>query len=115
MGNPLIYGVTIVSPAIAVSIRRMHDIGLSGWWILISLTAWIKTEEIEGVDPMKYVSAVFHSVGKNAKELPVPLPKVQLWSGNAMKKAATAYTGPSAFGLWGSLGSINGGESVTVP
>jgi len=39
----------------------------------------------------------------------------QIWSGNAMKKAITAYTGKSAFGVWGSLGSINGGESVAVP
>ena len=44
----------------------------------IILTAWIKTEETEGVDLKKDVDAVyavFHSVGKSAKELPVPLPK----------------------------------------
>ncbi|MDE6066565.1 MAG: DUF805 domain-containing protein, partial [Duncaniella sp.] len=26
-----------IIPGISVSIRRMHDIGKSGWWILISL------------------------------------------------------------------------------
>jgi hypothetical protein len=26
-----------------------------------------------------------------------------------------SYTGPSAFGVWGALGSINGGESVALP
>ncbi|MDR1494395.1 MAG: DUF1559 domain-containing protein [Planctomycetaceae bacterium] len=39
----------------------------------------------------------------------------QLWSGNAMKKADYAYSGQSAFGLWGALGSINGGESAAIP
>jgi len=42
----------------------------------IILTAWVKTEEAEGVDLMQYVDAVFRSVGKNAKPLPMPPPKV---------------------------------------
>ena len=32
-----IYGLVILSPALAVTIRRLHDIGKSGWWVLISL------------------------------------------------------------------------------
>ncbi|MDR1384668.1 MAG: DUF1559 domain-containing protein [Planctomycetaceae bacterium] len=39
----------------------------------------------------------------------------QLWSGNTMKKADYAYSGLSAFGLWGAIGSINGGESASMP
>lgn len=41
--NPLfvtvnnIYSITILVPAIAVGIRRMHDIGKSGWFILIPI------------------------------------------------------------------------------
>ncbi len=34
-------------------------------------------------------------------------------SGRSMKYQG--YSGASAFGLWGALGSINGGESVTIP
>ena len=30
----LIYSLGILIPSIAVAIRRMHDIGRSGWWIL---------------------------------------------------------------------------------
>jgi len=30
----LIYTLGILIPSIAVAIRRMHDIGRSGWWIL---------------------------------------------------------------------------------
>ena len=34
---PIIYMLFIILPAIAVSIRRLHDIGKSGWWYLIQL------------------------------------------------------------------------------
>ncbi len=30
-------------PGIAISVRRMHDIGKSGWWVLISLIPIIGT------------------------------------------------------------------------
>jgi uncharacterized membrane protein YhaH (DUF805 family) len=39
-----IYGLAILLPTIGVSIRRMHDTGRSGWWILIALipcVGWI--------------------------------------------------------------------------
>ena len=32
-----LYALVIVIPSIAVSIRRLHDIGKSGWWLLILL------------------------------------------------------------------------------
>lgn len=32
----LLYTLAILVPSIAVSIRRLHDIGKSGWWILIT-------------------------------------------------------------------------------
>ena len=32
-----LWGLAILVPGLALSIRRMHDIGKSGWWILISL------------------------------------------------------------------------------
>lgn len=32
-----IYLVAVLVPAIAVMVRRLHDTGRSGWWILISL------------------------------------------------------------------------------
>ncbi len=35
------YVLAILVPSIAVSIRRMHDIGRSGWWVLISLVPFI--------------------------------------------------------------------------
>lgn len=33
----LIYELFVLIPAIAVSVRRLHDIGRTGWWILISI------------------------------------------------------------------------------
>lgn len=32
-----IYGLAVLIPSIAVSIRRLHDTNRSGWWILICL------------------------------------------------------------------------------
>ena len=32
-----IYGLAIIVPSIAVSVRRLHDIDRTGWWILINL------------------------------------------------------------------------------
>ena len=33
----LVVMLALLLPTIAVSIRRLHDIGKSGWWILVSL------------------------------------------------------------------------------
>jgi uncharacterized membrane protein YhaH (DUF805 family) len=35
------YMLGILVPSIAVAIRRMHDIGKSGWWVLIALVPLI--------------------------------------------------------------------------
>lgn len=32
-----VYGVAVLLPGLAVTVRRMHDIGKSGWMILVSL------------------------------------------------------------------------------
>jgi uncharacterized membrane protein YhaH (DUF805 family) len=33
----LIYNLAILIPALAVSVRRLHDTNRSGWWLLIGL------------------------------------------------------------------------------
>ncbi len=32
-----VYSLAILIPSLAVSVRRLHDIGKNGWWILINL------------------------------------------------------------------------------
>ncbi len=32
-----LYGLAVLIPGIAVSVRRLHDISHSGWWLLIGL------------------------------------------------------------------------------
>ncbi len=32
-----LYGLALLIPSIAVSVRRLHDISHSGWWLLIGL------------------------------------------------------------------------------
>ncbi|GHE93304.1 DUF805 domain-containing protein [Streptomyces griseoluteus] len=33
----LVYGLAVLIPGLAVAVRRLHDTGRSGWWVLISL------------------------------------------------------------------------------
>ena len=32
-----VYGLIVMIPGMAVSVRRLHDTGRSGWWLVISL------------------------------------------------------------------------------
>lgn len=36
-----IYSLAILLPSLAVTVRRLHDTGRSGWWILISLVPFV--------------------------------------------------------------------------
>ncbi|MEM7218125.1 MAG: DUF805 domain-containing protein [Pseudomonadota bacterium] len=33
----LIYSLAVLLPALGVTVRRLHDTDMSGWWVLISL------------------------------------------------------------------------------
>jgi uncharacterized membrane protein YhaH (DUF805 family) len=37
----VIYGLAVLIPSIAVGIRRLHDTGKSGWWILLALIPFV--------------------------------------------------------------------------
>lgn len=41
VGSPgviaMIYGLAVLIPGVAVSVRRLHDTSRSGWWLLIGL------------------------------------------------------------------------------
>jgi uncharacterized membrane protein YhaH (DUF805 family) len=37
----LIYSLGVLLPGLAVGARRLHDIGKSGWWLLIGLVPFI--------------------------------------------------------------------------
>jgi uncharacterized membrane protein YhaH (DUF805 family) len=38
-----LYGLAVLIPSLAVSVRRLHDTGRSGWWLLICLIPIIGT------------------------------------------------------------------------
>lgn len=37
LGSP--YSLAVLLPALAVPVRRLHDTGRSGWWLLIGLVS----------------------------------------------------------------------------
>ncbi|CCO45160.1 conserved hypothetical protein; putative inner membrane protein [Vibrio nigripulchritudo SOn1] len=37
----IVYGLVVFIPGVAVTIRRLHDIGRTGWWILISFIPFL--------------------------------------------------------------------------
>lgn len=36
-----IYGLAVLLPGLGVTVRRLHDTGRSGWWILIDLVPFV--------------------------------------------------------------------------
>ncbi len=36
-----IYALAVLLPSLAVSVRRLHDTGRSGWWLLIGLVPFV--------------------------------------------------------------------------
>lgn len=37
----VLYYVAVIVPTLAVAVRRLHDVGMSGWFILISLVPFV--------------------------------------------------------------------------
>ncbi|MBC6460830.1 DUF805 domain-containing protein [Actinomadura sp. HBU206391] len=37
----LLYALAVLIPSLAVGVRRLHDTGRSGWWLLISLVPFV--------------------------------------------------------------------------
>ena len=53
----LLFGLAVLLPGLAVGVRRLHDTGRSGWWLLIALiplvgvillTVWFCTDSTPG-------------------------------------------------------------------
>jgi uncharacterized membrane protein YhaH (DUF805 family) len=73
-----LYSLAVLVPGIAVAVRRLHDIGKSGWWLLIALiplvgAIWLivllatdgtKEDNEYGASP-KYGSNEFDELGNN--------------------------------------------------
>lgn len=58
-----IYSLAVLVPSIAVGVRRMHDVGKSGWFILIPIydivlaaTEGVKGENEYGPEPVEEVT-----------------------------------------------------------
>ncbi|MGB7392793.1 MAG: DUF805 domain-containing protein [Pricia sp.] len=64
-----LYSIAVIIPSLGVAIRRMHDVGKSGWFILVPIYSFIllcsKGEQGEnkyGADPKELESPVMQKV-----------------------------------------------------
>ncbi len=57
-----LYGLFVLIPSIAVSMRRLHDIGKSGWWLLIGI---IPIVNFIGIFVLIYFYATDSQSGEN--------------------------------------------------
>jgi uncharacterized membrane protein YhaH (DUF805 family) len=60
-----VFSLATIIPGIAVTVRRLHDVNKSGWWILIALT-------IVGIIPLIYWYCQEGTSGKNNYGGPAP-------------------------------------------
>lgn len=44
------FGIALLIPTLAVTVRRLHDIGRSGWWILLSIGADVIATIADGIE-----------------------------------------------------------------
>ena len=56
----LIYSLGVLIPSIAVGVRRFHDTGRSGWWMLLNLLFWC------GIGPL--ICLIMLAMGGDADE-----------------------------------------------
>jgi uncharacterized membrane protein YhaH (DUF805 family) len=61
----IIFSLATIIPGIAVTVRRLHDVNKSGWWILIVFT-------IVGIIPLIYWYCQPGTSGKNTYGDPAP-------------------------------------------
>ncbi|WP_407572260.1 DUF805 domain-containing protein [Deinococcus altitudinis] len=67
-----LYGLAMVPPTLAIGARRLHDIGLSGWLMLLSLVGWLMLHSIVGLNIVLLVLAVLDSKPETNKWGPSP-------------------------------------------
>ncbi len=68
-----LYSLAVLLPGIAVGIRRLHDIGKSGWWMLINfipIAGWIWFIVLA----CKESTPGDNKYGPNPKNIPSPTP-----------------------------------------
>jgi uncharacterized membrane protein YhaH (DUF805 family) len=66
----ILFALAIFLPSLAVQIRRLHDVGKSGWWIFISLVPFIGSLWLL-VLMLSDSQAGTNQYGPNPKEAPV--------------------------------------------
>lgn len=71
----LLYNLFLLIPGIAVSVRRLHDLGKSGWWLLIAFIPIVG---------LIWLLVLFFTEGESGSNEYGPDPKVEAVVGNEM-------------------------------
>lgn len=65
-----VYSLAVLIPSVAVSVRRLHDIGRSGWWLLLAFIPLIGALVILYFS-LQVSQPMTNQYGENPKALPV--------------------------------------------
>ena len=67
--------ISIIIPSISLAVRRLHDIGLSGWWLLvISIALFILNSQAKALNTIE-----IYSINRIASLIPTI---IYAWKGN---------------------------------
>lgn len=85
-----LYSLAVLLPSLAVSVRRLHDTGRSGWWLLIGLVpliGWLVLLffQVQDSEPGS------NAHGPNPKPVPAPRPAAG-WASRAATRATLPGT-----------------------
>lgn len=79
--GPILWGLAILLPGIAVVVRRLHDLSLSGWWYAL----YYGLCAVTGI-PM--LVGLFAMIGYSSDHMPVPVWAVGMLAGGGVTSLA---------------------------
>ncbi len=111
----ILYSVAVLIPVLAIQVRRLHDMGHSGWWVLLALIG------LFGLIPLMIMWAQ-QGKGDNRwgpggpdvdAAMASPSASTSFWATPKAAAAARATRAPSAAGTAGD--EVSGGGAQTAP
>ena len=67
-----LYGIAILIPGMAVTVRRLHDIGKSGWWCFIVLAALLSRQRLFSIKAIIFLLPAWSLSRKKKRHAELP-------------------------------------------